>query len=284
MKLLYFILPMLVISSSFMACSLEEGKTQSKTATLNSKKITSYHFKYHTIVRNLERDCSDSKLDERLYWLSDQEENLLRPIKVTEEDEQKIGAQVYECFKKVGFVEGAKRQRVQAIVDKMKPFMTRKNLDLKVNILDLPYQNAFACPDGYVYVTLPLLNAFNDDELACVVGHELCHLENKHCDVHIKKYKLMGCVLTNLFSCLTQGLTQRNELEADLGGVYLAYHAGYDPHGSMEAFKRWAMEDNKPNTLDKIFRSHPYCQERVNCIGAYLKDAMERAVGLSKIK
>jgi predicted Zn-dependent protease len=282
MKSIVLSISVAMMALFFIAC--KQDAPFNKNTTSSAKATETYHFKYHTIVQNLERDCSDSKLDERLYWLNQQEENLFRPIKVTEEDEAAIGAQVFDCFQKVGFVEGAGQQRVQAMVNKMKPFMTRKNLDLKVHILDLPYQNAFACPGGYVYVTLPLLNAFNDDELACVVGHELSHLENKHCNVHIKKYKLMGGVLSNLFSCLTQGLTQRNELEADLGGLYLAYQAGYDPKGSIQAFRRWATEESKPNTLDKIFRSHPYCQERINCINAYLKDAKEKAEGLEKIK
>jgi predicted Zn-dependent protease len=245
--------------------------------------VEQYHFKYQTIISNLERDCADSKLDESLHWLSNQEENLLRPIKISLEDEQKIGAQVHQCLAQNGFVEGAGKQRVQAIVDKMKPFMTRKDLDLKVNVVDMPCQNAFACPGGYVYVTLPLLESLDNNALSCVIGHELCHLENKHCNIHIKKYKFMGSVLTNLFSCLTQSLSQRNELEADLGGLYLAAKAGFDPKSAAKTFETWSNLEPKPTTLGKIFRSHPYALARAQCINAYLKDAKKKAEGLARM-
>ena len=119
---------------------------------------------------------------------------------------------------------------------------------------------------------------------ACVVGHELAHLENKHCNVPIKKCKIMGSLLTNIFSYLTQSLSQRNEVEADLGGVYLAYKAGYNPRGSADAFRRWAAKEEKPTTFGKLFRSHPYLDKRVNCINMYLADAQKKAKALKGIK
>ena len=270
----------------FSACSLKDKKNNDKKET--AKIITfaeMYHFKYHTIVQNLPRDCAGNSLEEKLYWLNQGEENLLRPIKVSLDDEAKIGAQVHQCFKeKAGFTEGADQQRVQAIVDKMKPFLTRKELNIKAYIVNLPYENAFACPGGYMYVTKPLLDAFSTDELACVIGHELSHLENKHCNVHIKKYKLMGGFLTNLLSIFTQSLSQRNELEADLGGVYLTAQAGYNPKGSVAAFNRWAAQEGKHSNLERLFRSHPYSSQRVMCIEAYLKDAKKKAENLAKIQ
>ncbi len=287
MKYPIFMLLMAALSLIFAACPSEpKSKNAAKTAQEVKKKNTeTYHFKYNTIIANLERDCADSKLDERIYWLNQGEEDLFRGIKVSLEEENTIGAQVHECFKKAPFIKGEPLQRVQKIVDAMQPFLVRKNeFDLKVFVINLDYENAFACPGGYVYVTKALLDKFDDDALACVVGHELCHLENKHSHVHIKQYKLMGGLITNLMGCFTQALSQRNELEADLGGLFLAAKAGYNPKAAATTFERWAAAEGKPTTLGKIFRSHPYSQERVQCVNAYLNDAKKRAEGLAKIQ
>jgi predicted Zn-dependent protease len=41
---------------------------------------------------------------------------------------------------------------------------------------------AFALPGGFLYVTRPLLEicGFDEDEVACVVGHEMGHVVRGH--------------------------------------------------------------------------------------------------------
>ena len=51
----------------FSACPIKD--INKKNAATKKTPTEAYRFKYHTIVSNLERDCANSKLDERLYWL-----------------------------------------------------------------------------------------------------------------------------------------------------------------------------------------------------------------------
>jgi beta-barrel assembly-enhancing protease len=230
------------------------------TATIKRK---DYLFPYHTIIRTLPRDCADSRTDQSLYWLNTAQEKMLLPISIPQQEEEEVGEEVYSCVKQnTTFVEGEQLNRVKAIFNKMLPFVTRK-LDFQIYVIDVPFENAFACPGGRMYVTLPLLKNMNDNQVANIIGHEICHLEQKHCNVHLKYRKLMGTPLSNILDILTQGL-------------------GHDPAVSVEAFKRWSVTD-KPSFGNKVFRSHPYFKERVNCIEAYLKQAAKNAEGLHKI-
>jgi len=55
-------------------------------------------------------------------------------------------------------------------------------------VLDSDSINAFACPGGYILVTLGALrNAKNEAELAAVLGHEVAHVGNQHMFNTLKK-------------------------------------------------------------------------------------------------
>lgn len=283
-KFLLIILLSLIFSFGMCQDEDEKPKKKKKEQETEDVKLGKYHFQYHTIVKILPRDCKDSRTDQTLYGLNIAEEKALHGITISEQDETEVGEEVFKCIKQNAiFMYGEEFNRVKAIFNKMIPFLTRKKLKYEIFVIDVPFENAFACPGGRMYVTLPLLKKMNDNQLANIIGHEICHLEQKHCNVHLKYRKLMGNSLSSILNILTKGLGQRDELEADLGGLYLAYSAGYDPAVATEAFKRWSIND-KPSFSDKIFRSHPYCAERVNCIDAYLKEAKRNADGLNSIQ
>lgn len=55
------------------------------------------------------------------------------------------------------------------------------------NILDTPAINAFACPGGYILITLgSIKNARSEAELAMVLGHEIAHVGKKHMMLTLK--------------------------------------------------------------------------------------------------
>jgi predicted Zn-dependent protease len=273
---------LIILSSPILFCF---GWCQNKKANVTKVSTTrkEYLFPYQTIIRKLPRDCADSRTDQSIYWLNSAQEKMLLPIAVTQREEEEVGEEVFNDMKKsTTFVQGEPLRRVQLIFDKMRPFVTRK-LNFQIFVIDEPFENAFACPGGRMYLTLALLKKMNDDQVANIIGHEICHLEQKHCNVHLKYRKLIGKPLSNILDILTQGLSQRDELEADLGGLYLAYSAGYDPAVAVDAFKNWGKND-KPSFGNKIFRSHPYCQERVNCIESYLHKAEKNVQGLKSIR
>ena len=64
-----------------------------------------------------------------------------------------------------------------------------KKVSVSSDRLDLAYQfkiikdkelNAFAIPGGFIYVNSGLLEAANNDELACVLAHEIGHVAARH--------------------------------------------------------------------------------------------------------
>jgi predicted Zn-dependent protease len=182
------------------------------------------------------------------------------------------------------FIEGEQLERIKIIFEKMKPFLVRKDeLDFELFVIDAPCQNACAAPGGKIYVTLPLLENMTDDQVASILGHELGHLEQKHSYIQIKYMKIIGETPANILHALTQSLSQRNELEADLCGVYLAQKTGYNIDVATEAFLQWG-KNEQHTFVDKILRSHPYCSERVSCINAYIAEAKKAGEGLKRIK
>ena len=78
-----------------------------------------------------------------------------------------------------------KNPRLEALlaqtVDRLVAASERPNLKYKATILNSPAINAFALPNGQLYVTRGLLALANDtSELASVLGHEMAHVIARH--------------------------------------------------------------------------------------------------------
>jgi predicted Zn-dependent protease len=151
--------------------------------------------------------------------------------------------------------------------------------------------NAFALPGGYLYVTtglLPILE--NEDELACILGHEIIHSNNRHSVQQLKKSILPRLleVPGNLIGVLNEDLgalfnapiqtsnalllasySRKYETEADNIGIELAAKAGYDPSAMITSLTRMstAIEVATGNEEQKsYFNDHPYTPDRTEAI------------------
>ena len=147
--------------------------------------------------------------------------------------------------------------------------------------------NAFALPGGYVYVTtgiIPLLQ--NEDELACILGHEIIHANNRHSVRQMKKKiipsilmipgnivgifdqtagALLNAPLQTSSSLLFASYSRKFETEADEQGIALAAKAGYDPNALPIILTRMsdAMTEVTGNKETKsYFADHPYTPDR----------------------
>ncbi len=159
-------------------------------------------------------------------------------------------------------------------------------------ILDSDEPNAFALPGGYVYVTRGLLPIVEtEDELACVIGHEIIHSFKRHSIKQMKKSILpgilklpgniisgvMGEAMGNLLNApISLGTdawmarySRKHEREADRLGMEIAAKAGYNPAqlapilsnlSTLTTFKSGKKEE-KSYLID-----HPYTPERVEYI------------------
>jgi predicted Zn-dependent protease len=117
----------------------------------------------------------------------------------------------------------------------------------RVTILNTPTVNAFALPNGNVYVTRGMLALANDSaELAAVMAHEIAHITAGHGSLrseHEKDQQLISRVadvLQKERSELVQARGQASlanfsrlqEFEADRLGIAMIAKAGYDPNGA----------------------------------------------------
>ncbi len=156
------------------------------------------------------------------------------------------------------------------------------------NLTDFPYTfkllessevNAFALPGGPIYVFRGLLDLTegNEDELACVIGHEIVHIHRRH----IAKMYSQGVFTDLLIIFGTQGAlrsaaeiirifrdmqySRDDEYESDRLGLRFAYKAGYDPHGMIRFFEKMQRleKQGKGDLISNNLRTHPLTENRI---------------------
>src|SRR5436853_1421529 len=171
-------------------------------------------------------------------------------------------------------------------VDRLVAASERPNLKYKVTILNSPAVNAFALPNGQLYVTRGLVALANDNsELASVLAHEMAHVIARHAEIRedqARQAALVNRVATDLLSDPQLGalalakskitlanFSRAQEFEADGIGVGISARAGFDPYGA-ERFltsmghnaqlrTQRAIDPRAPDFLS----SHPATPERV---------------------
>jgi predicted Zn-dependent protease len=152
-----------------------------------------------------------------------------------------------------------------------------------IKVIDSDEVNAFALPGGFFFVNRGLvLAADNESELAGVMAHEIAHVAARHAMENQGKAQAMnyGMLAGIIFgggivsTVLQNGggilgalgmmkFTRGAEEEADRLGVQYLYAAGYDPTGMATMFEKLASQNKKkPNTLMKLFSSHPQSLDR----------------------
>jgi Zn-dependent protease with chaperone function len=156
-------------------------------------------------------------------------------------------------------------------------------------ILEWDIANAFVTPDFKVYVTTGLLEMVeSDDELACVIGHELGHLTAKHMQGRAKQAMIwqglmglamafsrgrgtiMGSQLLGTLGLMRYG--RKQELESDRLGIGYARAAGYDPSGMIQFMKKMGEKDGKmDDPLTTFLSTHPPAPQRVEQARKILK-------------
>lgn len=168
-------------------------------------------------------------------------------------------------------------KRVRVMVNRLASYRNRKSIYYTPYLIQDSTINAFSHAGGFVYFTTGLIDALqNEDELAFVIGHEMSHIDKRHC---IRPIQLMmaaskygeetGKLALEIFRSLTISFNQYDEYEADWAAAEWIKKAGYNPEKGMDVFRRWAKME-KPSETEKMFRTHPFSKERLCFLKEYI--------------
>jgi len=167
-------------------------------------------------------------------------------------------------------------------------------------LLDSDEVNAFAAPGGLILVTRGMLFCCaNEDELAAVLAHEICHVEMKHGLRAIKQGRLtealmvvaaesakqmgseelasltrdfeasVGDVVTTL---TTSGYSRAQERDADAAAVQLLRRAGYPGAAMITMLQR--MDERLADARGLGFaKTHPSAKSRADALRTVITDA-----------
>jgi predicted Zn-dependent protease len=160
--------------------------------------------------------------------------------------------------------------------------------------------NAFALPGGKVGVYSGLLGLVeSDDEIACVMGHEIAHVTARHGAERMSQGVLAaagGLALEAATSgkknhdlmLLGYGLgatggmlafSRKHESEADYIGIRYAAKAGYDPRAAISFWKKMIAENDKPKgRLSSLFlgllSTHPLTTNRITDLQQWMPETL----------
>lgn len=216
-------------------------------------------------------------------------------------DERDVGEMLaLQAYATEGFGAPIKDDRVMRYVNTLAAVVGRYSdrplIPYFVAVIDSDKKNAFATPGGYIFITRGAVEAMNSEaELACVIGHEIAHITERHAIGTIKRTKriaaggkvvasaagadqkafdkLIRDVCANL---LNNAFDSGDELGADTKGISFAYAAGYDPRAMLEFIN--TVEKNSEN-LDGAMSSHPSPGDRRSAINDWLKETQEEEGG-----
>jgi predicted Zn-dependent protease len=138
---------------------------------------------------------------------------------------------------------------ISKMVDRLVAASERPNLKYEVTLLNSPAINAFALPNGHLYVTRGLILLANDkSELASVLAHEMGHVIARHAAIREEQARqaaLVSHVVSEVLSDPQMGalalaksklamasFSRAQEFEADGIGVGISARAGFDPYGA----------------------------------------------------
>jgi predicted Zn-dependent protease len=179
--------------------------------------------------------------------LRDVDEFGLHATRVSASKEMQLGAEIAAQINPWGADDPESSQYVTAVGEQLAPNLNRRAIHYQFHVIQSPQVNAFAVPGGHIYVLTGLLDFLHSEaELASVLGHEMSHVDLRHC-IERYQYELAlkkvgageaGAIVGIAHQFASLGYAQYQELEADASGERLTIEAGYDPDAASAVFQR----------------------------------------------
>lgn len=196
---------------------------------------------------------------------SEEEQRVWSQSKELDEMIHKSGV-IYEDAELTAYVQGVMLRLFPEFPDR-----------IQITLLKSPHLNAFAVPDGHVYVNVGLLARFqNEAQLATVLAHEGSHFTHRHGYRSQNSLKsnaamatigsmmgLVGLIPALLATSSVYGFSRELETEADQAGFQRLSRAGYDVREAPRAFEHLMIEVKALDTKEPFFfATHPKLKDR----------------------
>jgi predicted Zn-dependent protease len=178
-----------------------------------------------------------------------------------------------------------------------------KGLSFEVMIIKNPLLNAFAYPNGVIYVHTGILSKMeNEAQLATLLGHEMTHITHRHTIENYRSVKNTTAVLAtvqvaaipfgvygglaNLLGSVgamaaVTGYSRELETEADRGGLEYMIKAGYEPQEAPRLFEILKKDVEEQKIKEPFFfGSHPRLEERIDNFNQFIKEGKPDTQGV----
>jgi beta-barrel assembly-enhancing protease len=176
-----------------------------------------------------------------------------------------------------------------------------ENVTWRFRALRDPQPNAFALPNGSIYVTTGLLALVdNESQLAAIIAHELTHVMRRHTYMqnrsNRKKFltmnviaivgsvtpgmvgaaiSLASAIAPFIVMSMISGYSRDLEREADHRAVDIMISAEYPPEEAIKVM-RLLSNDIEGEQIKLFYNDHPELQERIKYLTSYLGSRADR--------
>lgn len=190
----------------------------------------------------------------------------------------------------------------------LKPEDQLENVTWRFRVFRDPAVNAFALPNGSIYVFTGLLARMETEaQVAGVLAHEIIHVRNRHSYLSYRSYRKkmltinllsiagaysgmggFGASLAAQFMLAISvvGYSRELEKEADLDGAQLMTASPYDPKAMIIAFESMQQKYEVDLDGEPFYGDHPKTKDRIAYLNEWLSKSAPRretpSAGLSK--
>ncbi len=156
------------------------------------------------------------------------------------------------------------------------------NWNWEVNVISENSLNAWCMPGGKIAVYSGLITTLklSDDEIAVVVGHEICHALREHSREQASTQLLTegAAAIAQLFGVsstvtdlaqqatvigITLPFSRQHETEADELGLELCYRAGFDPDAAVKLWTKMINQSSGSGQVPELLSTHPSDERRI---------------------
>jgi predicted Zn-dependent protease len=216
---------------------------------------------------------------------------------LVEDDEQRLWQRSIEeqqALDNSGFVyrDRELQDYLNKIARRLQPQETSATMVFRIVVLKDPHLNAFAFPNGVVYIhTGVLARIDNEAQLAMLLAHEMAHCIHRHAIRAFRDFErkkdwlavlqkpepvsdgdLAALLGSNETVATVTGYCQHLEAEADRAGLKMLLNAGYDLKEAPRLFEHLTKELKAEKTREPFFfGTHPRLQNRIQVCKGFLK-------------